>query len=307
MWRVVDRLGHLGHERRRGPGVVLEGGEPLGEVAPLDELHAEELLAVVLADLVDRHDPGVVQQGHRLGLVLEPAQLGVVGQHAGLDHLQRHRPVEADLPGLVDDAHAAAAQLLRDRVVAEVAHRRAAGQARRGVAAVGGPGRPVGFARPIPGGVGRRRDLAVGRPGGVSPVASGPSCAGWVGGPASGPPGPAVVASAGAVESSAAASRVRQRGQGPSGASAGRSAPQFGQRITSAIDGSSAGFREASPFGSPRGFPSRGTAPGSRLTPLYGISRRHPNAFDAPVRRSGPGSASGTRDARSATAGCPFA
>ena len=34
----------------------------------------------MLADLVDRDDPGVVEQRDGLGLVLEPAQLGVVGQ-----------------------------------------------------------------------------------------------------------------------------------------------------------------------------------------------------------------------------------
>ena len=79
------------------------------------------MLAVVLADLVDRHDAGVVEQGDRLGLVPEPAQLVVAGEHAGPDHLQGDGPVEADLPGLVDDAHAAAAQLAPDLVVAEVA------------------------------------------------------------------------------------------------------------------------------------------------------------------------------------------
>ena len=48
---------------------------------------------------------------------------------AGLDHLQRDGAVEADLAGLVDDAHAAAAELLADLVVAEVAHGGAADQA----------------------------------------------------------------------------------------------------------------------------------------------------------------------------------
>ena len=82
------------------------------------------MLAVVLADLVDRDDAGVVEQGDGLGLVLEAAQLVVAGEQAGLDHLERDGPVEGDLPGLVDDAHAAAAQLPADLVVAEVADAR---------------------------------------------------------------------------------------------------------------------------------------------------------------------------------------
>ena len=127
MWAWWTASAASASEGRRGPGIVLERREPLGEVAALDELHAEVALAVVLADLVDRDDAGVVEQRDGLGLVLEPAQLGVVGQDAGLDHLEGDGPVEADLAGLVDDAHAAAAQLLLDLVVAEVADGRARG------------------------------------------------------------------------------------------------------------------------------------------------------------------------------------
>ena len=57
----------------------------------------------------------------RLGLVLEPPQLVLRGQRGRPDHLERDRPVEADLAGLVDDPHAAAAQLADQLVVAEVA------------------------------------------------------------------------------------------------------------------------------------------------------------------------------------------
>ena len=166
---VVDRLGRLGQERRRGPGIGLERGELLGEVAPLDQLHAEIALAVVLADLVDRDDPRVIEQGDGLGLVLEASQLGVVGQNSGLDHLERDGPVEADLPGLVDDAHAAAAQLFLNLVVAEVADGGAARQVARGPVAVGRAGWVVGVGRPVAGGVGRGRCCVGDRPGSVRP------------------------------------------------------------------------------------------------------------------------------------------
>ncbi len=64
----------------------------------------------------------VVEQRDRLGLVLEPSQLVVRGQCGRPDHLERDRPVEADLAGLVDDPHAAAADLADQLVVAEVAN-----------------------------------------------------------------------------------------------------------------------------------------------------------------------------------------
>ena len=123
MCGVVHRLGRLGQQRRGGPRVVAVGGQAVGEVAAGDQLHGEVALAVVLAHLVDRHDAGVVEQRHRLGLVLEPPQLVVAGQDAGADHLEGDGAVEADLAGAVDDAHAAAAELGVDLVVAEVADR----------------------------------------------------------------------------------------------------------------------------------------------------------------------------------------
>ena len=52
-------LGGLGQDVHRGLGIVLERVYLVGEVAPLDELHAEVALAFVIADLVDRVDPRV--------------------------------------------------------------------------------------------------------------------------------------------------------------------------------------------------------------------------------------------------------
>ena len=95
--------------------------QALGEALALDEAHAEVVLALVLADLEDRHDAGVVEIAGGLGLEVEPQDVGLVGELAGEDHLQGHEPIEAHLPGLEDDAHAAPRDLADDLVVAEVA------------------------------------------------------------------------------------------------------------------------------------------------------------------------------------------
>ena len=62
----------------------------------------------------------VVEAGDRLRLVLKPADLVGRDESCGLDHLQGHRAVEAELAGLVDDAHAPFAQHFQKLVVAEI-------------------------------------------------------------------------------------------------------------------------------------------------------------------------------------------
>ena len=117
---VVHRLGDLPHERGRAAaaGAARRRG-PSGQARPVDEAHAEVVLPVVLADLVDRHDAGMVEVGRGLGLGAEPRDVGLVGELPGQDHLEGDGPVEAQLPGLVDDAHAAAGDLAKQLVVAE--------------------------------------------------------------------------------------------------------------------------------------------------------------------------------------------
>ena len=75
---------------------------------------------VVLADLVDLDDVGVLQAGDGLGLGPEAAGGLGPGVLAGQDHLEGDEAVEPDLPGLVDDAHAAAAQLAEDLVAGDL-------------------------------------------------------------------------------------------------------------------------------------------------------------------------------------------
>ena len=95
------------------------------EIAAVDQLHAEVMVSLVLADLVDRHDVRMIQV--RRGLRLQAEPLEIIGRRepAGPDHLQRQHAVQADLPCLVNDAHAAFGDDLHQLVVAEVADARA--------------------------------------------------------------------------------------------------------------------------------------------------------------------------------------
>ena len=64
----------------------------------------------------------MVEVGGRLGLGVETLHVGGRGELAGEDHLQRDGPIEACLPSLVDDTHAAAGDLFHQLVVPEVMH-----------------------------------------------------------------------------------------------------------------------------------------------------------------------------------------
>ena len=86
---------------------------------PADVLQLEEGQAVGLADVVDLDDVGVLELGDGLGLGQEAGGGDGVGVGAGQDHLQGAGAVQADLPGLVDDPHAAAAQLALDLVAGD--------------------------------------------------------------------------------------------------------------------------------------------------------------------------------------------
>ena len=55
----------------------------------------------------------------------KPPQLVFRSQCGRPDHLERDRAIEADLAGLVNDPHAAAADLADQLVIAEVANARA--------------------------------------------------------------------------------------------------------------------------------------------------------------------------------------
>ena len=56
----------------------------------------------------------MLQPRRRLGLRLKAGQLVGRSQRPAEDHLHRHVALQARLPGAIDDAHPAAAQLFRN-------------------------------------------------------------------------------------------------------------------------------------------------------------------------------------------------
>ena len=80
--------------------------------------------AFCLAGFMDGHDIRMAQVSSRLGFSAKPQDLLLAGELAGEDHLQRHRPVQADLAGAVNDAHAATGNFLQQFVIAKTTTQR---------------------------------------------------------------------------------------------------------------------------------------------------------------------------------------
>src|SRR5262249_47661398 len=75
--------------------------------------------ATLAADVVHRHDVGVMQLRSRVRFIAKALQLSRIHRSGKRQDLQRHLPAERDLLRLVDDAHAAATDFAEDTEVTE--------------------------------------------------------------------------------------------------------------------------------------------------------------------------------------------
>ena len=116
---IVNRAGHLDEHAGRRAGILDQARHLPREASSVDQLHAEEVPALVLAHFDNGHDVRVVEVGRRLGLQEEPFPLDRRGERAGKDHLQGHVAMGAPLAGPVDDPHAPPGDLLEQIIIAE--------------------------------------------------------------------------------------------------------------------------------------------------------------------------------------------
>jgi hypothetical protein len=83
----------------------------------VEELHDDEAQAVLLANIVNRANVGMVESGCSTGLAFESFQrMGVVGYLLG-QKLESHEATQPRVLSLVDHTHATAAKLLENAVV----------------------------------------------------------------------------------------------------------------------------------------------------------------------------------------------
>ena len=115
--RRIERVGDLDAEREQFLHRHGLAADFLLQRHAVEELHGDEGLAVVLADVVDGADIRMIEGGGGLGLAQETGpRLGVLRDTIG-QQLQSHKAVQTRVLGFVNDAHAATAEPLDDAVV----------------------------------------------------------------------------------------------------------------------------------------------------------------------------------------------
>src|SRR5205807_1448373 len=83
---------------------------------PLQELHDDEVLSLVLADLMDSANIGMVQGGSCPRFTLKSLQRLMIGCELIGQELQSNVAAQTQVFGLIDHTHAAAAQPFQDTV-----------------------------------------------------------------------------------------------------------------------------------------------------------------------------------------------
>ena len=112
-----EPFGDLGRERERARLRQRAAAERLAQLLAANQLHRDERHTVGLADLVDDRDVRMLEHGCRTSLLQQAvAAHRVVHEIVGKD-LQRDFAAELHVDGAIDDAHAAAANLVDDLVV----------------------------------------------------------------------------------------------------------------------------------------------------------------------------------------------
>jgi hypothetical protein len=94
------------------------GVDELVERNPVDVLHHEEVVPLVAANAVDRHDVRVVQSSGNLGFTLKSLSSLRIIEIATRQYFECDATCERELLGLIDNPHASPSDLTNDAIIA---------------------------------------------------------------------------------------------------------------------------------------------------------------------------------------------
>ncbi len=117
--RGADRVGQRNRQLEQTVERQAAMRNQHGQRLALDDLHRQEVRGPGKLDRVDGDDVGVVEGGDGLRLALEALAAFVIHAERRRQHLERDLTVQLLVLGGIDLAHAAAAELPYDAVMAE--------------------------------------------------------------------------------------------------------------------------------------------------------------------------------------------
>src|SRR5208283_4501529 len=113
----VQCVRNLDGERQNQLGFHRTPRDAVLQCQPVQKLHGNERMTIVLADFVDRADVGVVQGGSCACFPAEAFERLRVLSYVLGQKLQRDKAAKFRVLGLINNTHASAAELLDDAVV----------------------------------------------------------------------------------------------------------------------------------------------------------------------------------------------
>ena len=115
--RRIQRVGHFGREIEQQFVLHRTPADAMLQRHAVEKLHDHEDAAVFLADVVNGADVGMIQRRSRARLAAKTLQRSRIARHIVRQKLERDKASQARVLGLVDDTHAAAAELFDNAVV----------------------------------------------------------------------------------------------------------------------------------------------------------------------------------------------
>jgi hypothetical protein len=116
---LTERVGDLARVAQHFLDEERTSGKPLGERLPFEILHHQERQSVLMPDVVQRADVGMIQAGDGARFPLKALQRVGASRGSADENLNRDRPTEPRVTGSVDLAHATDANQLLDLVRAQ--------------------------------------------------------------------------------------------------------------------------------------------------------------------------------------------
>ena len=83
----------------------------------IEKLHHDERMPILIADIVNHADVGMIERRSSLCFALEACQRLRVSRYFIREKLECHETVQSGVLGLVDHTHTATAEFLDDEVV----------------------------------------------------------------------------------------------------------------------------------------------------------------------------------------------